>query len=1596
MPEVLDFVNGRPVRRGTDSSADLQPSIPEEQAKPKPKAKYKPKPKPKPPPKKNFLQQLQNDLSYEFNQARRDPVKAVMRAVGNAAPVAAGMALGMRSPVGTARPGMVAGAGVADNALRMGYSAFQRLTGAKQADPSRGMFGQALDLSADMVYRMAGETPPSEQNRAQRDADMMRRSAALNLGLATIPLLGPARALAATTKLGKAVKGGLAFGANEAASQFLDDNTGGGFMDLPNSVLPKNMQLPGGLGSRAGQLDMVDSALATFGGNVAGGMAVGAGVGAAGVAVGTVARAAVGLADKVFPATMRRLRNGRLKAEEVEARGRLAQAGVQEDNGDGAYRPGPAVAEAAPQRPSTFAEADAAMRQRLGENAPPDPDAAARAELQQVDERLAQLEQQLGAGRRSEPLEEVLGFGPDPRVVGRPDVYSDVQKWLAQREGEVNPRDQTAYEQWLQSNQQIRGIPSQQMEPGGPVLDPGRPLGEFDPDLDPWADYDPELPEATDVLKTLDQLDPAVIRQMDEAEGSITEMVQQAQQAQAGFQLNPNLRLDRVAAPTDRVSRLYLEGAGEAEGWDQVIEALNPTDLRSLAHPSNSPELAARIESLTGKAWDEFTAGDIRVGMRALSKEGRTVLAERLTGKEFMPTEEIAVDPQRFQFKQGTDGEGQQTGASLSEEEFWNPRAEDVIEVWDDPADGKTYVVNGHNRLALAKRLGIPSLPVRRITATKPSAARAFGAIANISQGQGNAFDAAKFIREAGITTPEQLKQAGMTGERSWARDGLALSKLPEDLYRAAVDGDISLRKSVIIGESGLPEPGMRALAAEVRRNPSIPDWELKEIGAMTANSPAVQPRQGGIPGMEDYGLDEGARQKVRLVRLVEEALRKDAKVFGGVARAAGQLEGKAANTIDRTGSKAVAEESNTALAAFGRMKYQSGEVSDRLNRAVQQIADGEQPGAVARQVADEMPTILQREMDAAMGRPATPEVDPDQVDLFAPAEATPMRPRRGTPLADGLAADLNELGGILGRQARATDEFINKQAGRIQERMTAAELEAAKMRLVARALNEGEARPNTTPIPDLSEAPRVDPSEALADIQARGGIEADSPAMRALEDELRLVEEQALQDAAARQDAIEAMKDAYGYDELTFEEKKALGMTEGWEERLDPDTQALLDEVDQAADALRQSTADGARLAQRMRETEMGIYDVVDPAERGADRVLPTGGLRRPVRPVPLQLTQAAQPEFTLPESLGKAAPRYGQFTVAFDSDLDRAAYILQNDLKKPSKSAAAFREAVQAAGLNPAAVAAHGARVKAALKELAKGKGKGELRVPRQPWDTAGDTDASIANDIDYLVRSPAEITKVERQLTALINQVAGPEVAIRFEKTYKTIIRPKEWGGDGVSTGISPGYYNFTQDLIVIRGVQEGDLIDLSETALHESFHRIQRMALSEKDVNVLDGAMARLKVEMGAGIDGISYSESQAVTFQRYARARLLGEDPTAAVIRADLLGAGRDPTRLEKAALPVIRAFEAIYDFVERIYNLVQGNGFASVKSIFERARSGALAETDWEGFNMGPEGYNKFQTWKKYSAVHEKVGRDISAIDAQIAEIQQRAAREGC
>ena len=123
-------------------------------------------------------------------------------------------------------------------------------------------------------------------------------------------------------------------------------------------------------------------------------------------------------------------------------------------------------------------------------------------------------------------------------------------------------------------------------------------------------------------------------------------------------------------------------------------------------------------------------------------------------------------------------------GQSLEGVEKWNNDLEGVVQVWEDPQDGFTYVVIGHNRLAKAKELGIPSVKVEFLDAPAAATARKQGALTNIAQGGGTLFDAASFLKESEITSPEQLTDIGIPLKSGTASKGLALSKLPANIYQ--------------------------------------------------------------------------------------------------------------------------------------------------------------------------------------------------------------------------------------------------------------------------------------------------------------------------------------------------------------------------------------------------------------------------------------------------------------------------------------------------------------------------------------------------------------------------------------------------------------------------------------------------------------------------------------------------------------------------------------------------------------------------------------------------------------------------------------------
>ena len=618
-------------------------------------------------------------------------------------------------------------------------------------------------------------------------------------------------------------------------------------------------------------------------------------------------------------------------------------------------------------------------------------------------------------------------------------------------------------------------VPSLPMEPGGAVQ------GSFPSTtrevVDPWAqEYDPALPEATTALQVYNQLDDNELT-MVAAQPSPLEAANQLVSTRVHAEVNPQIRTSLTAAPAENV-------ANPVGTWRDQWQSANTGTLRDLAHPNNSPELFEKVQNLTGRDWQEFTKADIVDGLDLLHQDGITVLPNRLTGGQVLPIEEIKVDPLRFQYKQGVDEQGQQLGNSLTGIEKWNPDMEGTVQVWEDPADGNTYVVNGHNRLAAAQRMDVPSLRVDYITAARPEEARMRGALTNIAEGSGTPFDAAKALKGMGITDEGQMKAIGLPLKSGLGKQGLALSKLPDNIFQGTVDGKISMNKAVALGQAGLDEAGMQE-AYKALQGKDMSDDTWREVLQQAGSAPVVQGAQTDL-----FGNTESMNlmvQKGQLAAAVKAELVGDKNLMKKVGRSADQLNEVGSTQIDAAATQQMGMDAQMLIGEFDVGKYAEGHpFSQLLNQGAEEIAAGGKTKIIARRIKRQIAELGEQMPATAVEK--------------APVEEMALPPPK---------------------------------------RLTEADRIAARVELVKDAIAKGEVRPPTTPMPELFEDSGVNIAKVQRELEA--GIISDD-AIKMLDDELRLQKAFAERDAEAALIHTAEVRDAAEYELLTFDEKQAHG----------------------------------------------------------------------------------------------------------------------------------------------------------------------------------------------------------------------------------------------------------------------------------------------------------------------------------------------------------------------------------------------------------------------------------------------------------------------
>ena len=154
-------------------------------------------------------------------------------------------------------------------------------------------------------------------------------------------------------------------------------------------------------------------------------------------------------------------------------------------------------------------------------------------------------------------------------------------------------------------------------------------------------------------------------------------------------------------------------------------------------------------------------------------------------------TETIHVDAAAYQFKGGGNAEG--VTDRLLAVTTWDPIAAAVSPIiLHQHADGRVFVVDGHQRTALAKRLGVAHVSALVLDGLTIADARRLGAKLNLQQGTGTAIDVAKLVRDRAITDAERatLPADGISGET--IRTGEALAQLAPAAFLLVVNERVS------------------------------------------------------------------------------------------------------------------------------------------------------------------------------------------------------------------------------------------------------------------------------------------------------------------------------------------------------------------------------------------------------------------------------------------------------------------------------------------------------------------------------------------------------------------------------------------------------------------------------------------------------------------------------------------------------------------------------------------------------------------------------------------------------------------------------------
>lgn len=374
-----------------------------------------------------------------------------------------------------------------------------------------------------------------------------------------------------------------------------------------------------------------------------------------------------------------------------------------------------------------------------------------------------------------------------------------------------------------------------------------------------------------------------------------------------------------LASSAGELPRAYVEN-GRLPGIERPVEAARAPE----AIPA--PETGATGEPPTARP--------------ALATEAPAEL------RSFSPAD-LKIDAARFQFKEGGDLAG--VTDRLQGVTQWDPIKSGVGIVFED-LDGVPYVVDGHQRVALAQRIAEADSTqaprfyahvLRAAEGVTDADARAVAAAKNIAEGTGTALDAAKVLRDR----PDLADSLPPRSEL--VRQAQGLANLAPEPFGMVVNDVVPANYAAIVG---------RLVPQDAKLQGALVNLLAKAEPANAVQAESIV-RQGIDAGLhvETQATLFGDQELVsslyagraRILDRALKTLRRDRTVFQSIADNRAIIE-ELGNRLAQDENLARAAADAQAVQILQTLANRRGPLGDALTGAARSVADGSSDAAAA------------------------------------------------------------------------------------------------------------------------------------------------------------------------------------------------------------------------------------------------------------------------------------------------------------------------------------------------------------------------------------------------------------------------------------------------------------------------------------------------------------------------------------------------------------------------------------------------------------------------------------------------------------------------